>query len=86
MEGKQLVLSTITINSIIGFSNRILQIIYYIKTRKKFINSSIKNTSLVFCLFPTIINTFMILIYILFHNEENLTKKKKIKSFFLYLL
>ena len=44
MEGKQLVLSTITINSIIGFSNRILQIIYYIKTRKKFINSSIKNT------------------------------------------
>ena len=86
MEGKQLVLSTITINSIIGFSNRILQIIYYIKTRKKFINSSIKNTSLVFCILPTIINTFMILIYILFHNEENLTKKKKIKSFFLYLL
>ena len=86
MEGKHLVLSTITINSIIGFSNRILQIIYYIKTKKKFINSSIKNTSLVFCIFPTIINTFMILIYILFHNEENLTKKKKIKSFFLYLL
>ena len=86
MEEKNLVFTTITINSIIGFINRILQITYYIKTKKKFVNSQIKNTSLAFCILPTIINLFMILIFTIFHKEENLSLKLKIKNFFIYLI
>ena len=86
MEGKNIVFSTIALNSIIGFINRILQIIYYIKTKKHFINNQIKNTSLAFCILPTGINLFMIIIFTIFHKEEILSLKIKIKNFFIYLI
>ena len=85
MEGKSLVLTTIAINSIIGLTNRILQIVYYCKTKKDFINDSIGHTTLTFCFLPTGINLFMILVYLIFHNEEMLTPIVKIKHFFIYL-
>ena len=85
MEGKGLVFLTILINSIIGLTNRILQIVYYCKTKKIFLNDSIKNTSLTFCILPTGINLFMIIIYVTFHNEKMLTPIIKIKYFFIYL-
>jgi hypothetical protein len=83
MEGKPLVFTTIAINSIIGLTNRILQIVYYCKTT--FINDSIGHTTLTFCFLPTGINLFMILVYLIFHNEEMLTPIVKIKHFFIYL-
>ena len=86
MEGKNIVFSTIVINSIIGFINRILQITYYIKTKKNFINNQIKNTSLAFCILPTGINLFMIMIFTIFHKEELLSLKLKIKNFLIYLI
>ena len=85
MQGKGLVFLTILINSIIGLTNRILQIVYYCKTKKIFLNDSIKNTSLTFCILPTGINLFMIIIYVTFHNEKMLTPIIKIKYFFIYL-
>ena len=86
MEEKNIVFTTITINSIIGFINRILQITYYIKTKKNFINNQIKNTSLAFCILPTGINLFMIMIFTIFHKEELLSLKLKIKNFLIYLI
>ena len=85
MEGKGLVFSTIAVNTIIGFTNRVLQIVYYCKTKKDFINDSIDHTALTFCILPSGINLFMILVYLIFHNEEMLTPIVKIKHFFIYL-
>ena len=75
-------------NSIIGITNRVLQIVYYGLTKHwgDFQTPNVKKTALTFCILPTALNFFMITIYCIFHYEERLTPKVKIKNFFWYLL
>ena len=74
-------------NSLIGITNRILQIYYYYYTnhRGDFQSSNIKSTALTFCILPSALNFFMITIYCIFHYEEKLTPKVKLKYFFWYI-
>ena len=74
-------------NSLIGITNRILQICYYCYTNhsEDFQSSNIKSTALTFCILPTALNFFMISIYCLFHYEEKLTPVVKLKYFLWYI-
>ena len=74
-------------NSLVGVTNRVLQICYYCLTKHwgDFQTSHVKKAALTFCILPSAINFFMITIYCLFHYEEMLTPKVKIKNFFWYL-
>ena len=74
-------------NSLVGITNRVLQICYYCFTKHwgDFQTSHVKKTSLTFCILPSAINLFMITIYCIFHSEEMLTPKVKLKNFFWYL-
>ena len=74
-------------NSLIGITNRILQISYYCYTnhREEFQSSNIKSTALTFCILPSLLNFFMISIYCLFHYEEKLTWIVKLKYFLWYI-
>ena len=75
-------------NSIIGITNRVLQIVYYCLTKHwgEFQTPHVRKSALTFCILPTALNLFMITIYCIFHYEERLTPKVKIKNFFWYLL
>ena len=89
MEEKNYPTNYVVINCAIGIINRILQIVYYCLYRyeyKKFQVETIKQASLTFCILPTAIDVFMMGLYLLLHSEENLTVKKKIKKFFLFVL
>ena len=74
-------------NSLVGITNRVLQICYYCFTKHwgDFQTSHVKKTALTFCILPSAINFFMITIYCIFHSEEMLTPKVKLKNFFWYL-
>ena len=74
-------------NSLVGITNRVLQICYYCFTKHwgDFQTSHVKKTALTFCILPSAINLFMITIYCIFHSEEMLTPKVKLKNFFWYL-
>ena len=74
-------------NSLVGITNRVLQICYYCLTKHwgDFQTSHVKKSALTFCILPSAINFFMISIYCLFHHEEMLTPKVKLKNFFWYL-
>ena len=81
----------IILNSFLGISNRILQIIDYCFNNYKydnykFMTDEIKKAGLTFCILPTIVNIFMMGLYCIFHYEENMTPKIKVKNFFLYIL
>ena len=98
-EGSNLVYLTIIVNSILGIVDRIFQIIFYCKNKKDIKNKNISNMLypglgdfssfnkilLTFIILPSGIHFLLILLYTIFHNEEMLTVKKKIKKFFLYL-
>ena len=97
-EGSGLVYTTIIINSVLGVVDRIFQIIFYCKNKKdvKQLNEGIhylgpdsyskfNKILLTFTILPSGIHFLLILLYTIFHNEEMLTAKKKIKKFFLYL-
>ena len=75
-------------NSIVGVTDRILQICYYCLTKHwgDFQTSNVKKTALTFCILPSALNFFMITIYCIFHYEERLTLTVKLKNFFWYLL
>ena len=75
-------------NSVIGITNRVLQIVYYCLTKHwgEFQTPHVRKSALTFCILPTALNLFMITIYCIFHYEERLTPKVKIKNFFWYLL
>ena len=75
-------------NSLVGVTNRILQIVYYCLTKHwgEFQTPHVRKSALTFCILPTALNLFMITIYCIFHYEERLTPKVKIKNFFWYLL
>ena len=74
-------------NSLIGITDRVLQIVYYCKTNSwdYFQTNNVKKTSLTFCILPSALNVFLITIYCLFHYEERLTPIVKIKNFFWYI-
>ena len=75
-------------NSLIGVTNRILQIIYYCLTKHwgDFQTPHVRKSALTFCILPSALNFFMITVYCIFHYEERLTPVVKIKNFFWYLL
>ena len=74
-------------NSVVGVTNRVLQIVYYCLTKhwNDFQTDHVRKSALTFCILPSALNFFMITIYCIFHNEERLTPVVKIKNFFWYL-
>ena len=74
-------------NSLVGISNRIVQICYYCLTKDwgDFQTPNVKKAALTFCILPSALNFFMISVYCIFHSEERLTPKVKLKNFFWYL-
>lgn len=82
-----LVIITLYFNSLLGISDRILQILYYCYTNKwkEFQTDTAKKISLTFCIFPSAFHFILILTYVIFHNEKILTPCVKFKNFFLYL-
>ena len=79
----------IIFNSVLGLLDRFLQIVYYFLTHHKwndFQTENLQRFALTFILLPIIANTFMILLYILFHYEEILTPCVKLKVFILYII
>ena len=78
----------IIINAFIGILNRIIQIIYYCVNYygDYFEVDTIQQASLTFCILPTIVDIFMMGLYLLLHSEEYLTVKKKFKKFILFVL
>lgn len=86
---KELVYTTITINSVLGVEDRVLQFCFYCITDfdgENDASSSVKDVALTFCILPSAINFVMILVYVLFHHEEMLTLGKKVKFFFVFIL
>ena len=75
------------VNSVIGLTDRVLQIVYYCLTKHwgDFQTKNVKKTALTFCILPSGLNFFMITIYCLFHFEEMLTPIVKLKNFLWYL-
>ena len=75
------------LNSIIGLTDRVLQIVYYCLTNHwdDFQTKNVKKTALTFCILPSGLNFFMITIYTLFHSEEMLTPIVKLKHFLWYI-
>lgn len=86
---KPLVFATIGVNCVLGLADRIAQIVYYCLTISKATENTtfntVKNTALTFCILPSGINLFMIIIYLIFHHEAMLTPLIKFKFFFMYL-
>ena len=80
---KGLIFATMGINMALGIADRVAQICYVAMT--SFLTSTIEKTAITFCVLPTAIHFFMILIYVIFHNEEMHTTRFKIKIFFMYL-
>ena len=78
---------TIIFNCLLGISNRILQIIYYVLTKRdnKFLERA-DDITLTFIFLPLGINFIIIITFVLFHHEQGITILTKIKSFFLYLI
>ena len=74
-------------NSLVGIANRIVQICYYCLTKHwgDFQTPNVKKAALTFCILPSALNFFMISVYCIFHSEERLTPKVKLKNFFWYL-
>ena len=75
------------VNSVIGLTDRVLQIVYYCLTNHwdDFQTNNIKKAALTFCILPSALNLFMIAIYTFFHSEEMLTPKVKLKHFLWYI-
>ena len=83
-----LVKVTLLLNSLLGLSDRVLQICYYALTKKKgnFLIDTADKIALTFIILPFAFNFIIILSFVLFHHEQGITCFSKIKSFFLYLL
>ena len=81
------VIITLYFNCLLGIADRVLQICYYIFTKKNdlFAEEKVDNLTLTFIVLPFGLNFILITIYCLFHHEEKLTVLTKIKNFFLYL-
>ena len=88
----KIILIPMIVNSVLGVTNRILQIIVYCLNRYKYNNkykfeiSEVQQAALTFCIMTTTVNVFMMGLYCLFHQEEKMTVKIKIKNFFRYIL
>ncbi len=80
-----MVYSISIVNAVLGVASRICQIVYYCKTDFIDGTETARNVALTFCILPSAINLFMILIYVIFHNEEMHTVQVKIKNFFIFL-
>ena len=78
---------TLIFNSILGITNRVLQICYYAMTRKNdYFLSSADTIILTFIILPLGLNLLIILTFVLFHYEPGITFLAKIKSFFVYII
>ena len=76
------------VNSLLGIINRILQIIDYCLNKYKydFAVDEIQKAALLFCIMPTAVSAFMMGLYCIFHYEEKMTAKIKLKNFFLFII
>ena len=76
------------VNSLLGIINRILQIIDYCLNKYKygFAVNEIQKAALLFCIMPTAVSAFMMGLYCIFHYEEKMTAKIKLKNFFLFII
>ena len=78
---------TLIFNSILGITNRVLQICYYAMTRKNdYFLSSADTITLTFIILPLGLNLLIILTFVLVHYEPGITFLTKIKSFFVYII
>ena len=78
---------TLIFNSILGITNRVLQICYYAITRKNdYFLSSADTITLTFIILPLGLNLLIILTFVLFHYEPGITFLTKLKSFFVYII
>ena len=82
------ILLPIGVNSLLGIINRILQIIDYCLNKYKygFAVDEIQKAALLFCIMPTAVSAFMMGLYCIFHYEEKMTAKIKLKNFFLFII
>ena len=87
-ENIKIIIIPMTFNAILGVLNRILQICYYCVTRYKgvFQTDTVRETALAFCIFPTMVNVFMMGSFCILHKEEMLTPKVKLQNFIRYVL
>ena len=88
METPLFIIITYYFNCLLGIADRVLQICNYSFTKKDnaFEEPIADKIALTFIILPFGLNLILILIYCLFHHEEQLTFLTKIKSFFLYLI
>ena len=88
METPLFIVITYYFNCLLGIADRVLQICYYAFTKKNnaFEEPTADKMALTFIILPFGLNLILIIIYLLFHHEEQLTICTKIKSFFLYLI
>jgi len=88
METSLLIIITYYLNCLLGITDRVLQICYYIIAKKEdeFKEETADKMCLTFIVLPFGFNFFIILFFCLFHYEEKITFLTKIKSFFLYLI
>jgi hypothetical protein len=84
--GKFFVFFTIYLNVVLAAADKISQIVYYWLTDKIFIYPEIRNTCLAFILIKPCANILMITMYLISHNDNNITVRTKIKYFFLYVI
>ena len=85
------ILVPIAVNSLLGITNRVLQIVDYCLNKNKSGNykfklDEVQTTALTFCILPTAVNIFMISLYSILHYEQMLTPLVKIKNFFLFII
>ena len=82
----------IGVNSLLGITNRVLQIVYYCLSKyEKFgykFNDvkEIEKAAFTFCIMPTVVDVFMMGLYCLFHSEEKMTFSIKIMNFLRFIL
>ena len=79
------------VNALLGITNRILQILDYCLNKYSynkyiFLTTEVEKAALTFCLLPTLVSMFMMGLYCIFHYEENMTIKIKIKNFILFVI
>ena len=78
---------TLIFNSIIGVTDRVLQICYYAITRKNdYFLLSADTIALTFIILPLGLHLLIILTFVLFHYEQGITFLTKIRSFFVYII
>ena len=83
-----LVIITLIFNCILGVDDRIIQICYYVLTKKKdkFALPTAQHIAQTCIILPLALHFIIISSFVFFHHEPGINLISKIKSFFLYLI